>query len=147
MVSTPAAALSCTAECRSRTVLSSAAISTSKAITPRSGRTGSDGDDLATLAGLFQAVYRQVQTHAQADPDADADLLQGTVKQIEDEAAKGATASPDKIRKWLHTLGRLAPDVLEVVVNALTNPGAAVASGIRLVARACSGKADNRATR
>jgi hypothetical protein len=107
---------------------------------------GLHGDDLATLAGLFQAAYRQVQAHVQADPDADADLLQDKVKAIEDEAAKGATASPDKIRKWLHTLGRLAPDVLEVVVNALTNPGAAVASGVRLVAHACSGNADNRAT-
>jgi hypothetical protein len=107
---------------------------------------GLQGADLARLAELFQGAYRQVQAHAQQDPDTDADLLQGTVKQIEDEAAKGAAADPDKVRKWLHTLGGLAPDVLEVVVNALTNPGAAVASAVKLVAHAFGRKAGNPAT-
>ena len=107
---------------------------------------GLQGADLARLADLLQAVYQQVQTHAAADPDADADLLQGTVKKIEDEAAKGAAADEGKVRKWLHTLAGLAPDVLEVVVNALTNPGAAVASGVKLAAHAFGRKAGDPAT-
>jgi hypothetical protein len=107
---------------------------------------GLQGADLARLTDLFQAVYQQVQVHTAADPDADADLLQGTVKKIEDEAAKGDAADEGSIRKWLHTLAGLAPDVLEVVVNALTNPGAAVASGVKLVAHAFRRKAGNPAT-
>ena len=107
---------------------------------------GLQGADLARLTDLFQAVYQQVQAHTAADPDADADLLQGTVKKIEDEAAKGDAADEGSIRKWLHTLAGLAPDVLEVVVNALTNPGAAVASGVKLVAHAFRRKAGNPAT-
>ncbi len=104
---------------------------------------GLQGADLARLTDLFQAVYQQVQAHAAADPDADADLLQGTVQKIEDEAAKGPAADESKVRKWLHTLAGLAPDVLEVVVNALTNPGAAVASGVKLAADAFGRKAGN----
>ncbi len=107
---------------------------------------GLQGADLARLTDLFQAVYQQVQAHAAADPDADADLLQGTVQKIEGEAAKGAAADESKVRKWLHTLAGLAPDVLEVVVNALTNPGAAVASGVKLVADTFGRKAGNPAT-
>ena len=68
------------------------------------------------------------------------------MQQIEDEAAKGAAADESKVRKWLHTLAGLAPDVLEVVVNALTNPGAAVASGVKLVADAFGRKTGNQAT-
>lgn len=101
---------------------------------------GLQGADLAQLRELFQPAYQQVQAHVAADPDADAGLLQGTVKNIEDEAAKGQAADEGSIRKWLHTLAGLAPDVLEVVVNALTNPGAAVASGVKLAAHALGRK-------
>ncbi len=107
---------------------------------------GLQGADLARLTDLFQAVYQQVQAHSAADPDADSDLLQGTVRNIEDEAGKGVAADEGKVRKWLHTLAGLAPDVLEVVVNALTNPGAAVASGVKLAAHAFGRHADNPAT-
>jgi len=95
----------------------------------------SEGVSGAELTKLFEAVYGRIAAHA-ADPDADVDMLRDTAGKIEQEAARGEQADSSKIRRWLATLGKVAPDVLEVVVNVLTNPGAAVASGVRLVADA-----------
>jgi hypothetical protein len=102
--------------------------------------------DLLTAPVAVPGKLTALTSAAAADPDADTDLLQGTVQKIEDEAAKGAAADEGKVRKWLHTLAGLAPDVLEVAVNALTNPGAAVASGVKLAAHAFGRKAGNQAT-
>ncbi len=63
-------------------------------------------------------------------------MLKETAQKVEQEAAKGEKADPDIVKRGLNTLAKLAPDVLQVAVNALTNPGAAVASGVRLAARA-----------
>jgi hypothetical protein len=38
------------------------------------------------------------------------------------------------VKRALTTLARLAPDVLEVALNAITNPAAAVISAVRIVA-------------
>jgi predicted nucleic acid-binding Zn-ribbon protein len=96
---------------------------------------GLQGADLARFTDAFRQVYAQAEQHARANPDADPDLLQATAKKVEQEAVKGEQADTAKIKRWLNTLAGLAPDVLEIAVNALTNPGAAVASGVKLVAR------------
>ena len=98
----------------------------------------SQGDSTSELSQLFEAVYGRIQAHA-SDPDVDVDMLKDTAGKIEREAAQGEQADTSKIRRWLATLARLAPDVLMVVVNALTNPGAAVASGVIAVADAFRG--------
>ncbi len=53
------------------------------------------------------------------------------------ELAKQDVDDPDvdKIDKWLSILEDIAPEVAELVVNALTNPGAAVGSGLRVAIR------------
>jgi hypothetical protein len=94
---------------------------------------GLGGDDFAKL---FQTVYGRIDAHVKADPNTDAEALRDTAKKIEQEASKGEQADPDQVRRWLGTLQKLAPDVLEVAVNALTNPAAAIASGVKLVAHA-----------
>ena len=100
----------------------------------RNSQLGLQGAELANLSELFRGVYGQVDAHAAAHPEAEPDLLKETAKKVEDEAAKGENADPGRIERALTTLAKLAPDVLEIAVNALTNPGAAVASGVRLVA-------------
>jgi len=95
---------------------------------------GLEGEDLARLADLFRGVYSQIARHVASDPDADAELLRTTAKQVEQEVAKGKDADLGTVKRVLTTLARLAPDVLEVAVNAITNPGAAVASAVRIVA-------------
>lgn len=100
----------------------------------RTTQSGLQGQDLARFTELFSDVYKRVDTRAAEDPDVDPDLLKSTARQVEQEAAKGEGADPSKVKKALTTLAKLAPDVLEVAVNALTNPGAAVASAVRIVA-------------
>jgi hypothetical protein len=100
----------------------------------RTTRSGPQGEDLARLTELFRDVYAQVDIHVADDPDVDPELLKSTARQVEQEAAKGEDADPSKVKRALTTLARLAPDVAELAVNALTNPGAAVVSAVRIVA-------------
>jgi hypothetical protein len=90
---------------------------------------GVSGDQ---LAALFAAVYRQIE----ARPDdglADRDELRDTAQRVEKEVAKGEQANPEKVNRWLQALKEVAPDVVEVVVNALLNPGAGAASAVKAV--------------
>jgi len=96
---------------------------------------GLQGADLARFTESFRHVYTRADEYASAHPEADPDLLKDTAKKVEQEAVKGDKADAAQISRWLNTLSRLAPDVLEVAVNALTNPGAAVAAAVKLVAR------------
>jgi zinc-ribbon domain len=100
----------------------------------RTTQSGLQGQDLARFTELFSDVYKQVDMRAAEDPDVDPDLLKSTARQVEQEAAKGENADPSKVKRALTALAKLAPDVLEVAVNAITNPGAAVASAVRIVA-------------
>lgn len=91
------------------------------------------GVPASELGRLFETVYARIDAHA-SDPDVDVDMLRDTAGKIEQEVARGEQADTSKIRRWLATLAKLAPDVLEVVVDALISPVAVVASGVRLVA-------------
>jgi hypothetical protein len=91
------------------------------------------GVSVAELAQLFQTVYARIESPG-GPRKADAVEVKQTVERIEREAAKGDQASGGSVERWLSTLAEVAPDVLEVAVNALTNPGAAVSSAVRLIA-------------
>ena len=95
---------------------------------------GNEGLAGSELAQVFQTVYRQIEAPAQPRK-AESDELKETVERIERETAKGDAADAQKVGRWLGTLADVAPDVLETAVNALTNPGAAVASAVRIVAQ------------
>ncbi len=90
---------------------------------------GVSGDQ---LAALFAAVYRKIDARPE-DPRVDKDELRETAQRVEKEAAKGDQANQDKLGRWLQTLENIAPDVVEVVVNALLNPGAGAASVVKKV--------------
>jgi hypothetical protein len=94
-------------------------------------RTTQQGLQAGDIAKLFESVYSRIE----AQPSDRRPQLTDTAKKIEQEAAKGEEANPEQVRTWLGMLGELAPDVLEVAVNALINPGAAVASAVRAVAK------------
>jgi hypothetical protein len=92
------------------------------------------GLEAADLAQLFRAVYQQID--APTGPrHADVEEVSQTVQRVEQEAGKGDDANAERIERWLRTLGEVAPDVLELAVNALTNPAALVTSAVRIVAR------------
>jgi hypothetical protein len=88
------------------------------------------GISAAELASLFAVVYRQIDVHT-SDSDADAEVLREATGQVQQEVAKGDRADPGNVKRWVATIKKLAPDVAEVLVNALINPGAAVGSVVR----------------
>jgi hypothetical protein len=93
--------------------------------------TGLQGRDLAEL---FRNVYQGIDARPPSD-SVDHDELKDTVKRIEVEAAKQDDASTQKVSRWLGVLADAAPDVLELVLNALTNPAAAVSSSVKMLAQ------------
>jgi len=44
------------------------------------------------------------------------------VKKIEAEAAKGEAADPSKLERWMTTLAKMAPDIIEVMAASLAGP-------------------------
>jgi hypothetical protein len=83
------------------------------------------------VASLFAAVYRRVDELPEA---VDKDAVAETVHAVEQEAAKGEDADPDKVEGWLRRLAGLAPDVLEVTLATIANPVAGVTLAVRKAA-------------
>jgi hypothetical protein len=91
---------------------------------------GLGGEDIARL---FAEIYQQIEARPE-DPDVDKEELTETVQKVQEEAAKGEEANPNKVERWLRFLGSMAPDILDVTVACLTNPVAGVATAIRKIA-------------
>lgn len=98
---------------------------------------GVSGEDLAQL---FAQVYRQIEARPE-DPDVDKEELAETVQKVEQEAAKGEEANPNRVERWLKFLGGMAPDILDVTVACLTHPLAGVGAVIRKIAEKAKAEA------
>jgi hypothetical protein len=97
----------------------------------RSTQAGLSGGEIAQL---FGAVYHRISEPTTARM-ADDQEVHDTVARVEQEVAKGEQADAERIERWLGTLKDIAPDVLEVAVNVLISPAAAVTSAVRAVAK------------
>ncbi len=108
---------------------------TNSAVAQGQAAQASSGSNESTpdLAQQFAALYRQIAARPE-DPDVDQAELTDTVQKIEQEVGKWEQANPDKVRRWLRSLGEAAPDVLERVRAILVHPVAGVAESIRAVA-------------
>jgi len=73
------------------------------------------------LTGLFKRAHRKVRTR-RADPKVDQAKLENQVKKIEKEAAKGPAADTGKLERWIKTLAKMAPDIVEVMAASLAGP-------------------------
>jgi hypothetical protein len=96
--------------------------------------TVSHGLDAAGLAALFQQVSRQIDRLPERE-EIDKDELKDTANRLEKEIAKGEQANPERMKRWLDVLEKFAPDVVEILVNALLNPGAGAASVVKAALR------------
>ncbi|TAH51164.1 MAG: CHAT domain-containing protein [Chloroflexota bacterium] len=95
--------------------------------------TQTQGASAQDLAVLFNAIYKQIDARAN-DPNVERGEIRDTVKNIESEVAKGDTANPTKVERWLKFLKDIAPDILEVTANAILNPVAGVTTAIKKIA-------------
>jgi hypothetical protein len=86
----------------------------------------------ADLAKVFESIYRQIEQRP-ATPAEDKADLKAEVEDVEAEVAKGDEASVGFLERRLRNLKRMAPDILEVVVDSLGKPSLGVAMTIRKV--------------
>lgn len=102
-------------------------------VTGQGGRVEvSHGLDATSLAALFQQVSRRIDRLPEQE-EIDKDELKDLARRVESEIAKGDQASPERLKRWLDVLEKYAPEVVEILVNALLNPGAGVAAAIKAV--------------
>ena len=99
----------------------------------------SHGLDPAALVELFKEVNRRIE-RLPAQAEIDQDELKDTAQRVEQEVAKGDQANPDRLKRWLEVLEKYAPEVVEIVVNTLLNPGAGAASAVKSVLKQFSRK-------
>jgi translation elongation factor EF-1beta len=75
---------------------------------------------------LFKRAHKQIKVRPE-DPKVDQAKLENQVKKIETEAAKGEAADQSKLERWLKTLAKMAPDIVEVMAASLAGPVAGFA--------------------
>ena len=90
------------------------------------------GLEAAALADLFQQVSRRIDRLPEQG-EIETDELKDIARRVEKEVAKGDQANPERLKRWLEVLEKYAPDAVEILVNALLNPGAGVAAAVRSV--------------
>ena len=73
------------------------------------------------MENLFKRARKRVKTRP-ADPKVDKQKLESQVKKIEAEAAKGKGADQTKLERWVRTLAKMAPDIVEVMAASLAGP-------------------------
>jgi len=89
------------------------------------------------VQALFQPIYWAIDERPNTPPSDKADL-KAEVKEVETEAGKGEKADENFLSRRLRNIGRMAPDILEVVMATLKNP----AAGLGLVASKVAKKAE-----
>ncbi len=91
--------------------------------------TGLSGSEIAKL---FEVVYQKIDTRPDTSPQ-DKDDLKAEVKDIEAEVVKGDQADETFLEHRLRNIKRMAPDILEVVVNSFANPALGLTTAVRKV--------------
>lgn len=86
--------------------------------------------DPGAVARAFRDFYAAVEAHPDIPPQEQADL-QAELQELEQEVAKGGEADEGFLARRLRNVGRMAPDILEVVLATFANP----AAGLGLVAK------------
>lgn len=70
---------------------------------------------------LFKHVRKELRNRPATDA-ADPAEVEKQVNKIEKEAAKAEGADPAKLESWLTRLGKMAPDILDVMLASLGGP-------------------------
>jgi hypothetical protein len=87
--------------------------------------------DLKELEKLFTRLGRQVDEHLEGQNKDDARVA---LQNIEQEASKGPEADESKIDRWVKFLSEIAPDIVDVMLAALSGPGTAFTTILKKVA-------------
>jgi uncharacterized protein associated with vWA-MoxR-VMAP ternary system len=75
---------------------------------------------------LFKRAHKRIRVRPE-DPKVDQAKLENQVKKIEAEAAKGEAADQSRLERWMKTLAKMAPDIVEGMAASLAGPAAGFA--------------------
>lgn len=92
------------------------------------------------LSQAFAQIYKQIEDRP-SDPNVDKEEIQEQIEKIEKEAQKGEHAHEGRLKRWLGTLGEMAPDIFDVVISTLTNPMMGATTVVQKVAQKARGNA------
>ncbi|MBN2044051.1 MAG: hypothetical protein JW757_03445, partial [Anaerolineales bacterium] len=67
------------------------------------------------IADAFNSIYEQIQSRP-ADPDIAPEEIVTQVEYIQQELVQGEAANGNKVKRWLHNLADMAPDIFDVTV-------------------------------
>jgi hypothetical protein len=101
--------------------------------------TGLSAADVAQLFEVFRAAVEARPNTSLADK---ADL-KAELKEVEKEVAKGDKASETFLSHRLRNIGRMAPDILDVVLTTLAKPVIGLGLVVRKVAKKMKAEAGN----
>ena len=69
----------------------------------------------------FKRVHKELKARPE-DPKVSKAKLEDQVKKIETETAKGEAADQTKLERWMKTLAKMAPDIVDVMAASLGGP-------------------------
>jgi hypothetical protein len=93
-----------------------------------------DTTNIAVREELFKEIFKKIDQRPNTSSNDKADL-KANVEEIKAEAAKGEKADETFLARRFRNLMRMAPDILEVVTAAITNPAAGFAKVVEKIAK------------
>lgn len=81
----------------------------------------SSGINKEQLSLVFEKLYQAIQARPD-DPNIDKEEISETVQRIEQEVKKGDQANDSKLKRWMESLNRMAPDIVDVILASLGGP-------------------------
>lgn len=79
------------------------------------------GIQAAEMTAMFEAVFKKIES-LPANPDVDKVEIVETVQKIQEESKKEDQANPNKLERWISSIARMAPDILDVMAASLAGP-------------------------
>jgi hypothetical protein len=92
---------------------------------------------------LFELLEEKIKARPE-DPNVDKQEVQEQVNQIKAEAAKGETANPNKLERWIRNLAEMAPDIVDVMVASLGGPISGLTAVIQKIAVRVKAESENK---
>lgn len=88
--------------------------------------------NISNVSISFAPVYHAIKEKSTVPPKVKKQV-EADVKQIEKEVNKGEAAKVSFIQQRLENIQKMAPDIADVVIAALTNPAAGVSLAVKKV--------------
>ena len=95
--------------------------------------TQNTGVQPAELLQLFEKLYKQIEARP-LDPNVDKDEIVETVQKIQEEVSKSENPNESKLARWMDSLNKMAPDIVDVALASLGGPVSGVTAVLKKIA-------------